>query len=240
MKGSRFSIGLTGPILAVVLGAGILALPGIADAQQTGSRLGTVIPRTKPELVFNRMAQCYAARYQRQAAEFLDILPGTAEQDRKFNDMNDALDVCIDQPNFVFEGQELEFDINRFHRGIAYFVVMANQSRLPMALPVASDSQPWFRAKLSGVTSANAGVLGIEQFGHCVALRNWNGSRALVLAKTGSKDETNAHKALQVDMNACLSVGQTLKIDKRLVQHVIGDAMYHIAIAPVVPLGAGS
>ena len=240
MKRSHFSIGLTGSVLAIALGAGILTLPGIADAQQTGTRLGTFIPKTKPELVFNRMAQCYAARHHGQAAEFLNFLPGTAEQDRKFNDMNGALDVCLDQPNFVFEGQELEFDINRFHRGIAYFMVIANQPRLPVTLPVASDSQPWFRARLSGVTSADAGALGLEQFGHCVVLRNWSGTRALVLAKTGSKAETNAYNALQADMNACLSVGQTLKIDKRLVQHVIGDAMYHIAIAPVVPLGAGS
>jgi hypothetical protein len=234
------SVGLGGSVLAIAAGAAFLTLPGIVSAQQTGSRLGTFIPKTKPELVFNRMAQCYAEKHQRQATEFLDLLPGTAEQDRKFNDMNAALDICINQPNFVFEGQELEFDINRFHRGIAYFVVVGSEARLPTSLPVASDTQPWFRAKLNGVTSANTAALGVEQFGHCVVLRNWSGSRALVVAKTGSKAEATAYKALQNDMNACLSVGQTLKIDKRLVQHVIGDAMYHIAIAPTASSGAGS
>lgn len=239
MTRSRFSFGRGRSAFALALAAGLLMLPVTAAAQQTGSRLGNVIPRTKPELVFNRMAECYAERYARQANEFLDLLPGSAEQERKFKDMNDALDVCIDQPNFVFEGQELAFDISRFHRGIAYFMVMENQARLPLALPVASASAPWFRIKARSVT-ADAGELGIEEFGHCVALRNWSGSRALVLAKTGSKDETNARKALQLDMNACLSLGETLKIDKRLVQHVVGDAMYHIAIAPVALHSAGS
>ncbi len=226
--------------LTFVLGAfSVLVAAMPAAAQRTGSRLGTSIPRTKPELVFNRMAQCYAERYQRQAAEFLAIFPGTDEQNRKFNAMSAALDVCLDQQDFVFEGSELEFDITRFHRGTAYSMVMENQARLPMTLPVAPDSQPWFHANPSGVTSANAGDLGVEQFGHCVALRNWSGSRTLVLATTGSKEEKAAQKALQPDMNACLTVGETLKVDRRLIQHVIGDAMYHVAIAPLVLPSAG-
>lgn len=210
----------------------VAALPGVGGAQQTGTRLGTVIPRTKPELVFNKMAECYVARYQRPAARFLDILPGTRQQDVTFNEMNGALDICLNQHNFVFEGHELEFEINRFHRGIAYLMVLANREAVPAALPDAGNSEPWYRAKMVPGHGADLSALGIEQFGHCVAQRNWAVSRELVLAKEGSKQAKVAMNALQKDMNACLTVGSQFKIDKRLVAHVVGDAIYHISIAP--------
>jgi hypothetical protein len=211
------------------------AMVGVASAQQTGTRLGRVIPRTKPELVFNLTAQCFVGRYPKQAAEFLELLPDTPEQERKFNQMSGALDVCLDRPDqFVFEGDELEFRMGRFHRGIGYFMVRKNQAQVPAALPVESGSQPWFRAKLAAPSTTYAGALGSELFGHCVVTRNWPGSRALVLAKTGSSEEKNATKALRADMDACLPVGESLFIDKRVVQHVIGDAMYHIAVAPTM------
>jgi hypothetical protein len=218
---------------AVVISA--LAMVGIASAQQTGTRLGRVIPRTKPELVFNLMAQCYVGRYQRQAAEFLELLPETSEQERKYYQMSGSLDVCLDRPDrFVFEGDELEFKMNRFHRALGFFIVVKNRAQLPLTLPVIADRQPWFRAKLPKAATAYSGPLGTELFGHCVVTRNWAGSRALVLAKTGSSEEKNAVKTLRDDFDACLPVGQSFGIDKRIVQHVIGDAMYHIAIAPIV------
>ena len=211
------------------------ALVGTAAAQQTGTRLGRVIPRTKPEVVFNLTAQCYVARYPKQAAEFLELLPDTPEQERKFNQMSGGFDVCLDRPDqFVFEGDELEFRMSRFHRGIGYFMVRKNQAKLPSTNPAPADSQPWFRAKLATPSTTYSGALGSELFGHCVVTRNWAGSRALVLAKTGSSEEKNAVKALRADMDACLPVGESLFIDKRVVQHVIGDAMYHIAIAPTM------
>jgi hypothetical protein len=218
---------------AVVIAAVVIV--GVASAQQTGTRLGRVIPRTKPELLFNLVAQCYVGRYPKQAAEFLELLPDTPEQDRKFNQLNGSLGVCMARPDqFVFEGDELEFRMGRFHRGLGYFMVKKNQAQVPAALPVEAGSQPWFRAKLATPNSTYTGALGAELFGHCVVTRNWAGSRALVLAKTGTSEEKNATKALREDMNACLPVGQSFEIDKRIVQHVIGDAMYHIAIAPIV------
>jgi len=218
-----------------------LAMVGVASAQQTGTRLGRVIPRTKPELVFNLTAQCFVGRYPKQAAEFLELLPDTPEQARKFNQVSGALDVCLDRPDqFVFEGDQLEMRMSRFHRGIGYFMVLKNQAQVPAAMPAAAGSQPWFRAKLATQDSIYSGALGMELFGHCVVTRNWTGSRALVLAKTGSPEEKRATKALQEDMNACVESGQSFGIDKRIVQHVIGDAMYHIAVAPIVLTVSGT
>lgn len=207
-------------------------LPGVVAAQQTGTRMGTVIPRTKPELVFNKMAECYVARYQRQAARFLDILPGTRQQDVEFSSMNGSLDLCLSQHNFVFEGQELQFEINRFHRGIGYFMVLANRETVPLSAPPAAASDPWFRIKMVPGHGADLAALGVEQFGHCVVKRNWPVARELVLAKDGSKQAKSAMNALQADMNACAAAGTQFKIDKRLVAHVVGDAIYHISVAP--------
>lgn len=218
---------------AVVVGvAALLGSAATVHSQPTGTRIGTSIPRTKPELVFNAMAQCYVARFPKTTAEFLAAVPGSYEQSQAYAKMEGALGVCLNQPKLVFEGGELQVETDRLHRGLAFYMLRAQAEKLPATAPAAQDDRPWFRTKIEEGSSYNGFAIGVEKFGRCVAIADWTQSRALVLAQPGSKDEANALKQLRPVMDNCLTQGARINIDRRLVQHVIGDAMYHLGIAP--------
>lgn len=227
----RFSLSILAQIALVIAAQAIPLAP--AQGQPTGTRLGKSIPRTKPELVFNAMAECYVARYPKQSAEFLAAVPGSYEQSKLFAKMDGALSVCLNQPKLVFEGGELQIETDRFHRGLALYMLRAHADKLPTSAPAKIDEKPWYRTKIQEGASYSGFAIGVEQFGKCVAISNWQVSSQLVLAKPGSKEESTAYKVLKPEMDNCLSQGARLNIDRRLIQHVVGDAMYHLAIAPM-------
>lgn len=217
---------------AAAMAGSALILSGFAvpaSAQQTGTRLGRVVPRTKPDVVFNLMAECFTARHPAMAASYLRQLPGSAEQELAFNAVTGAMEICLNSRDFDFEGGELVTDRDRVHRGLAYFIVRAQAKSLPVTLP-GEGMRPWFAAELPSIPESARFALGIEKFGHCVVARNWATARSLVMADPGSKDEKAAQKALLPDMQACVNLGDSLQVDKRLLGHVLGDAMYHVAL----------
>ena len=219
------------PVVSAIGFAALICGTVAAQAQPTGTRIGTSIPRTKPELVFNAMAQCYVARYPEQTAQFLAAVPGSYEQDQSYAKMEGAMSVCLNQPKLVFEGGELQVQIDRLHRGLAFYMLRAHADKLPLSAPATQDDRPWYRIKIEEGSSYNGFAVGVEKFGRCVAIADWSQAKTLVMASPGSKEEAGALKQLQPVMENCLNQGARINIDRRLVQHVIGDAMYHLGIA---------
>jgi hypothetical protein len=201
----------------------------VLNAQATGSRLGPrTIPRTKPELVFDKMMNCFVTRHRSRGEQYMEHIPGSLEQDRAYASLSGALDVCLSQPDLIFEGQELVFGNDRLHRGLGYFLLRERPSDVPLTLPGSVDQVPWYRGRLESVSQHSAFAIGVERFGHCVVTSNWADSRQVVFNKVQSKEAKAATKALQTAMNSCLLEGESLTIDPRLFPHVLGDAMYHI------------
>lgn len=218
-------------ICGLLLSALLAASATPASAEITGSRIGSSIPRTKPELVFDAMAKCFLNLHPERARKLLLTVPGSIEEDRQLNGLTGAFETCLNDPALVFEGSMLSVEPDRLRRSLATGLVPRSSLVASGTTPARDARQFWTAEKLnaSGVYDGNA--IGIVTFGQCVASTDWAAARALVLAKPDSKEAKAATKAIKPSLDSCLNKGLSIKIDRRLLVHVIGEGMYYHAIA---------
>lgn len=211
---------------------GFLAVFAIsADAQRTGSRIGKTIPRTQPELVFDAMTNCFLKKHEKFARKLLLSAPGSAEETKIMNSISGALDLCINQPDLVFLGQQLEFETNRFRRAVATGLLRKHAIQVPEILPVNDQRKYWTSERLSSFVEYDSVAIEIAQYGQCVVSKNWSMAKALVLSPNGSEAAKRASKELKQPLESCLKPDATLSIDRRLLAHLIGEGMYYQLLA---------
>jgi hypothetical protein len=211
----------------------LCSFPALASAQVTGSRLDPAVQRTDPERIFTFMIDCYVKRYTPDAVRFLTLLPGSSAENKRFANITGALEVCLSSRDIVFEGGFLEAASPRYRRALAKTLVAAHADLVPDLL-TPTDAKPWFAPRVAGTTDFNIATLSVEEFGDCVARRDWASARAVALAKPKSGAEKRALAVLSSSMGPCVPARQSMTIEREMLAPVVSEAVYHIAVAPTL------
>jgi hypothetical protein len=209
----------------------LVSLAVDVGAQRTGTRVGKTIPRTKPELVFDAMTSCFIKKHEKFARSLLKTAPGSADETKLMNSISGALDLCMNQPDLVFYGNELAFDQNRFRRAIAAALSRLNVTAAPDLAPASEPNRYWTPERLAAFSDHDKTAIEITHYAQCVVSKDWANAKALVLAKPKSDIAKSAAKALKQPLADCLVPNATLKIDRRLLPHLVGEGIYYQLLA---------
>jgi hypothetical protein len=209
-------------------------LAGLAvdvGAQRTGTRVGKTIPRTKPELVFDAMTSCFLKKHEKFARSLLKTAPGSADETKLINSISGALNLCINQPDLVFHGNELAFEKNRFRRAVAAGLLRSNENAVPDVAPALERNRYWTPERLAAYSGHDKNAMEITHYAQCVVSKDWTNAKALLLATPESDRAKSAAKALKQPLADCLVPEATFKIDRRLLPHLIGEGIYYQLLA---------
>jgi hypothetical protein len=228
VKGARFFIA-TG-IGALMLGA----LVGPAVAQRTGSRIGRDIGPKDGPLALRVMTECFVDIRNGMSRRWLDTTPGAAEG-KLVKAENQSMSDCMRGDKLVMDGRELRFPVDAMRRELAVAMVRQMMRHHGAALVApAADTKPWYLTLLASMpkdTPVDRKALGFEDFGHCIAMRQWDDSLALVRTEEGSDAEKAAFHALIPALAPCLTADQTTHINVTMVREAVAEPIYHIVAA---------
>lgn len=205
-----------------------LALP--VAAQRTGTRIGRTIPSTKPELIFDAMSKCYVNSYTEKAQRFLATIPGSPEEASVANSMVDALEVCLNDPKLVFQGSGIYLEPDGLRRSLSTALVRKQSEKLPAAAPAGEVNRVWSADEIRSAGGFSSGTIAVVGYSQCVALTDWASARRLVLAQPESKDAKAAIKAIKPAFDSCLDSRTPIKIDQKLLAHVVGQGIYYLSL----------
>lgn len=213
----------------LLIGAAMIAVTPVENAQAQSS---VSSKQTIGALYY--VAECYSDRSPDKAQQLLSTIPGSDDEFDVLDRDKDNLGVCLQNSIKDYGIMNLEFQPKLMRRALG--AVMAKKrllSDIKVASP-ATGTQPWFTEKVAAL-SANAkvdqSVLALHAFGHCVALSNWESSKALLLSYPDTQQESDAVLALTPSLGPCLSNGVTLTITKRNIREIIGEPVYHLLSA---------
>jgi hypothetical protein len=212
--------------------AAILALTiaAPAHAQHIGTRLGKNVEKADLPKAMQIMAECTVKRREPMVRSWLNTLPGSVEEDRIFEKELGDLALCLDDRLLVVDGKTIEVEVGMV-RGPLALAMARRELRPNPAAPAASKDAPWFAPKLAGVTESTPVdrlMLGLQDFGHCVAVSDWTNARALILSVEGSAEQTQAVNALVPALGPCLQNDVELKLTPANLRRALAEPMVHM------------
>jgi len=216
----------------------LLFVANEAGGQPTGSRFGRSAQAGNvddAELAMALMARCIADRRPELVRRWLALLPGTREELALLRHDAPDFSFCLADRDLIMEGRSLRFQPRAARRPVALAVVERTLSQAPNEAPLPPDSDPWFvapLAALSAQTRVDRGSLAVQDFGHCVALREWADTRALFATEAGSPAESAAVRRLTPVLGPCLTEGANIRITHRNLRLILAEPFYHLMTAP--------
>jgi hypothetical protein len=216
-----------------VAAAALLAVP--ADAQRTGSRIGRDAKPKDASAAMQLVADCFAARRPEFSARVLDTLPGSLEEGTMLvAEEEDIGGVCMDSDQLVLDGKELRFSARAIRTPLARAMLRRMLGRSPGSSPVAAEAEPWFLARFNALP-ANSRVskqhLALLDFGHCVAVQQWAGTRQLLMSQPETSQEKAAVDKLVPVLGGCLGEGMSVKVTPTLLRDALVEPVYHLLAA---------
>ena len=217
----------------IAASATLLGLCVPAQAQWTGTRMGhTANTGTKDvNAVIALIAQCVTKDRPGLVHEWLNILPGTPEEERYFDGHIEDLERCLQDNRLVVANRELVVRPSHLRGPIAIVAARRLIERSPGSFIPAKDSPPWFeaayKARPAG-SSVNGSMLALQDFGHCVAVNNWAGTRALLLSKPDSRQQRDAVTAITPSLGPCLTNAATVSLTPANLRAALSEPVYHI------------
>jgi hypothetical protein len=203
-----------------------------ASAQWTGSRIGRDANEGDVAAALQKAADCMVQRQPAKVEGWLATLPGTREESAHIDKMTEDAATCLGSDrHLVLAGKEVTFSPRTMRQLLA--VAMANRAlRASPATPALDpDGQPWFAEALGLLppgTRLDVQALAMGDFGHCVAVRDWAGSRALLLSAPGSSDERAALKKLTPSLGPCLTEDSKLTLTAGNIRAILAEPVYHL------------
>lgn len=208
----------------------MLTIAAPAQAQHIGTRLGKNVEKADIPKAMQIMADCTIKRREPMVRSWFNTLPGSVEEDRIFDKELGDLGLCLDDRLLVVDGKTLEVTASMV-RGPLALAIARRELRPDPATPTASKDVPWFTPKLA-VLAENAPVdrlmLGLYDFGHCVAVTDWPNARNLVLSAEGSAEQKQAVSALMPALGPCLQNDIELKLTPANLRRALAEPMVHM------------
>jgi len=222
--------------LAILVGAGMLVAMAVGPvaAQRTGSRIGHDAGPKDGAVALRVMTECFVDKRGSMSRRWLDTTPDGSERKLVLAE-NQSMSDCMSGDRLVMYGRSLRFPIDAMRRELAVAMVrhMLRRHDVSFVAPPA-DTKPWYMGLLAAMpkdTPANRVALGFEDFGHCVALRQWDDSVALVRTEVGSEAEKVAFRTLIPALAPCVTADQTTHINAVMVREAVAEPIYHIVAA---------
>jgi len=224
---NSFALGAVAAVAAVVLAAP-------ADAQRTGSRIGKDATGKDAPAAMQLLADCTVARRPDLVSKWFGTLPGTPEERALLTDAADDLSACFDSDKLVMDGKELAFKPRAMRYPVAAAWVRRHLGTSPTTSPLPADSDPWFVSQLGALAPDapfDRANLVLQDFGHCVAVNDWAGTRALLLSKPQSSEQEAAVAKLIPVLGPCLAADAEMQLTPDNLRRVLAEPVYHILSA---------
>ena len=209
-------------------------------AQRTGSRLGKNAAPKDAAAAMRVMVDCVVSRRPDLVQKLFETLPGSTEEYRLLKISEADLGLCMDNQMLVLDGKELAFPAGQMRYSLAEAWVRASRSRLPLVSPATALAPVWFELRLAAVTPTtplDRGALVLQDFGHCVAVSEWAGTRELLVSKPASAEQSAAIAKLVPKLGACLTQDAKVAVTPENLRRVLAEPVYHIvAASPAAPL----
>ena len=208
--------------------------PTVALAQRTGSHLGrnAVNGRRDAYTLIGIIGTCLAERRPELVRRWFRLLPGSREEAALLDSQEDDLAICMSDDQLILgDGRILTYTPRRLRVSTAMAMARRGLSHAPAQSPAGPDTDPWFVAPLAGLASGSTidrgSILG-QEFGHCLAVTDWSGSRALLAARVGSREERTAFQGLVPILGSCLPQGMQIEADAKAVREFLAEPFYHL------------
>ena len=218
-------------IISVALAAMIaLFAAAPADAQRTGTRIGSNASKANPEEVLQVAAECAAKRRPAYALNMLQELPGSEEEFRILRRGEGDLGACMNSSqrlavgSVILSGTPLAFRLALVEEMV--------KERLTRSVDASalSGGEPWFYAKIpAGATEieADARYITLMEFGDCVVSSAPAQSIAFVSAEKESPAEQAALQGLIPFLGPCIAAGQEITITPVALHQALNEPLYH-------------
>lgn len=225
-------------------GAMLTAAAAPASAQWTGSRIGRDATEKDVAPAMAKVADCMVKRQLARVEGWLATLPGTVEESAQIDRMTEDAGLCIgSDQHLVFANKQLMFSPRSMRQILATAMAVRALREDAEAPALDPESQPWFTEAL-GLLPRGARLdvqaLSMGDFGHCVAVRDWAGSRALLLSAPGSPEERAALKKLAPSLGPCLTEDSKLTLTADNIRAILAEPVYHVLRRPAGSTEAAS
>ena len=217
-----------------MIGNRFLAVALILASIPAGAAPGPVATPDDPALRA-RVADCVAAAPPPGLPTWLDSLPGSGEDGALAGRFSIA--PCMKTPG---GWQRFGQRDAQFRMLVTDAIVRRRLAGLPAASPRPYSDARWFDAKLSALPAGapvDRDALAIEDFGACIALKDWAGSLALLRTPRNSAEERAAAGRLGPVLAPCTSLN--LRMDRPTLRLIVASGIYHLGIAPPRAAAAG-
>ena len=226
---------------AIIATACLVMAAAPAFGQRVGTRLGRDATAEDASEALDIVAECSFERRPAFARKLLSTLPGSPEESKAFQrEVDDLGMVCMDNDRLVMDGMQLRFKAHLMRWRFALLAIRGEWlKQWPASLPQAKDKDPWFMPALSALPAGaevNRAVLTLQDFGHCVAVSDWDGTRKFLSASDGSPEEKAAVKQLLPVLGPCLSKDVSLKLTPNTLRTTLAEPVYHILVPSAVPV----
>jgi hypothetical protein len=220
--------------LTITLALGLaVAAAAPASAQWTGSRIGRDATEKDVAPAMAKVAECMVKRQPARVEGWLATLPGTAEESAQIDTMTEDAGLCVgSDQHLVFANKELIFSPRNMRQLLATGMAVRVLRENAAAPALDPESQPWFAEALSLLprgSRLDVQALAMGDFGHCVAVRDWAGSRALLLSAPGSSAERAALNKLAPSLGPCLTEDSKLTLTAGNIRAILAEPVYHLA-----------
>jgi hypothetical protein len=226
--------GLSRSIIGAAVAVSALFWSVGVTAQRTGTRLGKDAAKEDAAAAMQLLADCTVTRRPDLVEKWFRTLPGTPRERELLHKASEDLSACFDSDMLVMDGKELAFKPRVMRYPVAAAWVRRHMAKSPIEAPEAADPDPWFVTELNALP-ADAPVdranLMLQDFGHCVSLREWGGTRALLLSKPGSSEQKAAVEKLVPVLGDCLSQDAKITLNPDNLRKVMAEPVYHIVTA---------
>ena len=88
--------------------------------------------------------------------------------------------------------------------------------------------------------SPDHGFAPLQQFGECVAERDPETSRAILVAPAGSEDEQRVYARLASALSACVGPGSTIHFSKSVIEGLVAEGLFHLSGGNLTRIGSKS
>lgn len=218
----------------LLFGFAMIGSASLTSAQDISGITGTRLNHYATKNDINRLrlefARCIATRFPKQAADWLQSLPGTEEETSIVANIAD--DACYGTDHIIVNDTTLTMNAMRVRFLVAQALVERKINTLPTALPQISDKS-WFDGKLAAAKNVHVDTLALtlDDFGECLAKKDWGNSVALLKSRVNSSNEMAVVNLLVPQMGPCLAM-QKLSIDRPMLRAAVASGIYHVALAP--------
>jgi hypothetical protein len=227
-----------GAIRFAVLAAAALCVSTAAMAQRTGSRIGQDASARNLRMVMTAMSECFASRQPVLVRRWFHMLPGSGDEFRLLSLNEPEISTCTDNDKLVMDGMVIKFSPAAMRGPVALVSARRLLAHAPSASPASADSEPWFLPELKKVTSpiaVDAKSITLMDFGHCIAVHQWQGTVGLLAAPAGSQEERVAVRQLRPVLGPCLPAQAKIEMTAANLREIVAEPVYHILNGEVAP-----